>query len=101
MCIRDRLKSARPIDNIIEKSDAKGFRIFIDSVEAVNALANRLNDVVHKNGVVKVPLNVVVVDNALVGDVEIELPDKYLISPDIIGAIRHIDGVSHVERMAD
>ena len=95
------LKGAQLIHSIIEKSDSKGFRIFIDSVEAVNALAKRLNGASPKNGGVKVPLNVVVVDDTLVGDVEIELPDKYLVSPEIIGAIRHIDGVAHIERMTD
>ena len=44
-------------------------------------------------------LNVVVMDTELVGDLEIELPDHYLISPDVIGAIKHIDGVTHVERI--
>ena len=93
------LKSVQPIRTVIEKSDGNGYRVFINSVEAVNALAERLLDKTPKNDVVKVPLNVVVMDSELVGDLEIELPDNYLISPDVIGAIKHIDGVTHVERI--
>ncbi len=93
------LKGVQPIKTIIEKSDANGYRVFINSVDAVNALAKRLLDKPLKNDVVKVPLNLVIMDSGLVGELEIELPDNYLISPDVIGAIRHIEGVTHVERI--
>ena len=93
------LKGVQPIKTIIEKSDANGYRVFINSVDAVNALAKRLLDKPLKNDVVKVPLNLVIMDSGLVGELEIELPDNYLISPDVIGAIKHIEGVTHVERI--
>ena len=93
------LKGVQTIEKIVEKSDASGFRIFIDSIEAVNGLVERLRSAASKTDLQKVPLNLVVVDTALSGDVEIKLADRYAISPDLIGAIKHIDGVVHIERM--
>ena len=92
------LKNAQPIERIIEKSNANGFRIFVESVNAVNALAKRLLGS-STDDMAKVPVNVVVIDDRFEGDVEIELPNTYLISSDIIGAIKHIEGVAHIERM--
>ena len=94
------LKGVQAIEKIVEKSDANGFRIFIDSIEAVNALVKRLESFSHKAHVKKVSLNLVVVDSNLLGDVEIKLADTYSVNPDLIAAIRHIDGVVHVESMA-
>ncbi|MDG2474652.1 MAG: DNA polymerase III subunit alpha [Paracoccaceae bacterium] len=93
------LKGANPIKKIVEKADSSGFRVFVESVEAVNALAMRLRDDSSKTDVMAVPLNVVVINTGLAGDIEIELPDNYLISPDLIGAIKHIEGVTHLERI--
>ncbi len=93
------LKGVQPINQIIQKADLTGFRVFVKSVGAVNALANRLlESSLNEKGMV-VPLHLVVMDHNLLGEVEIQLPDKFVISPDIIGAIKHIDGVAHVERM--
>ena len=94
------LKGVQAIEKIVEKSAANGFRIFVASVEAVDALVDRLGSFGQKANVQKVPLNLVVVDNSLLGDVEIKLADTYSVNPDLIGAIRHIDGVVHVESMA-
>ena len=63
------------------------------------ALSKRLNSTVSKTDIVKVPLNIVVVDKNLKGEVEIQLNDQFQITQDVIGAIKHINGVSHVEPM--
>ena len=94
------LKGVQAIEKIVEKSDANGFRIFIESIEAVDALVDRLGSVLPKTNVQKVPLSLVVVDNNLLGDVEIKLGDRYSVNPDLIGAIKHIEGVVHVERVS-
>ena len=94
------LKGVQAIEKIIEKSDGNGFRIFIESIEAVNALVDRLGNLPPKHNGNKVPLNLVVVDKNLQGDVEIKLAEAYSVNPDLIGAIKHIDGVVHVERMS-
>jgi DNA polymerase-3 subunit alpha len=94
------LKGVQDIEKIIEKSDGNGFRIFIESIEAVNALVDRLGNLPPKHNGNKVPLNLVVVDKNLQGDVEIKLAEAYSVNPDLIGAIKHIDGVVHVERMS-
>ena len=94
------LKGVQAIEKIIEKSDGNGFRIFIESIEAVNALVDRLGNPLPNHNGNKVPLNLVVVDKNLQGDVEIKLAKTYSVNPDLIGAIKHIDGVVHVERMS-
>ena len=93
------LKGVQAIETAVKKSDSSGFRIFIESIEAVTALVDRLGSVPMKTNEQKVPLNLVVVDSKLFGDVEIRLADSYSFNSDLIGAIKHIDGVVHVERM--
>ncbi len=93
------LKSVQTIDKIIEKCELGGLRIFLKSVEAVNALAERLKESDERNDSPKVPINIVVVAPELRNEVEIELQNNYSISPAMIGAIKHIDGVAHIERM--
>ena len=95
------LKGVQSIEKIVEKIDANGFRIFVESIDAVNALYARLKDTPPTTNIQKVPLNLVVVDNKLLGDVEIKLASSYSVSPDLIGAIKHIEGVVHVERMSE
>ena len=94
------LKGVQAIEKIIEKSDGNGFRIFIESIEAVNALVDRLGNPLPKHNITKVPLNLVVIDKNLQGDVEIKLAETYSVNPDLIGAIKHIEGILHVERMS-
>ena len=93
------LKGVQPIEKIIEKSNSNGFRIFIESVDAVKALAIRLESLVTQHNGQKVPLDLVIIDKGLPGEVEIKLAEHYLINPDLIGAIKHIEGVKHVERI--
>ena len=93
------LKGVQPIEKIVSKSKAAGFRIYIDKVEAISALAKRLDDFPLKTEIQKVPINLVVVNQDLPGDVEIKLSDNYSINPDLLGAIKHINGVVHIERL--
>ena len=93
------VRGIQPISKIVEGSRLLGFRIFIESSEAVSLLASRLNSCSSGGEQQRVSVKVVVVDRSLPGDVEISLAKSYGLTPEIVQAIKQIKGVVHIEKL--
>jgi DNA polymerase-3 subunit alpha len=97
--VRLRLKIAKTVDSFVANTGHKGFMIYINKENAVTSLAKRLDSHNEIEGIEKVAVNLVVINKDLPGDVQISLPNPYSISMEMIGAIKHIDGVVHIEKI--
>jgi len=91
-------RSVQLIDEAVEDAAAMGLKIFVDSPQALESVSTRLEDAVQT---VKTrgrgPVNLVLLDPSLPGEVEIGLPDAYPLNAQVKGAIKHVAGVVHVE----
>ena len=60
-------------------------------------MATRLSEAARTRSRGAGPVNLVLMHPELPGEVEVALPDRYPITPQIKGAIKHVAGVAHVE----
>jgi DNA polymerase-3 subunit alpha len=98
--IRARIQSAEPLDKAAEKLQ-KGLRVFLRDAAPLDAVSKRLDPAA--SGALRAPqgkadgeVNVVL----MLGDgaeVEIKLPGRFKVSPQIAGAIKAVPGVVQVE----
>jgi DNA polymerase III subunit alpha len=91
-------KAAQPIDVAVAGAASAGLRVFVDDAAAAPSLATRLAAVARgatarRRG----PINLVLMHPELPGEVEIALPDPYPMTPQIMGALKTLPGVVHVE----
>ena len=83
-----------PVDNAIAGVAAKGLKVFLNHPEAVPSMARILeNDIKGTRG----PINLLLSHPDLPGDVEITLPGKYPVNPQMKSALKSVDGVLEVE----
>jgi len=89
--VRARIQSAEPLDQAAARIQ-KGLRVFLRDAAPIEPLARRLDD--QGDGEVKLVLE-------LNGgaQVEVKLPGRFKVSPQIAGAIRAVPGVVNVELM--
>ena len=93
--VRVRINSCEKLDAVTARHQ-KGLRIFLRSAEPIEGIARRLADgTAGESGSGEVSL-IVLVDDAQ-AEVEVSLPGKYAVSPQIAGAIKAIPGVVAVE----
>ncbi len=93
--VRVRINSCEKLDPVTAKHQ-KGLRIFLRSPEPIEGIARRLADgKTGEKGAGEVSL-ILLVDDAH-AEVEVSLPGKYSVSPQIAGAIKAIPGVVAVE----
>lgn len=93
--VRVRINSCEKLDPVTAKHQ-KGLRIFLRSPEPIEGIARRLADgKAGEKGAGEVSL-ILLVDDAH-AEVEVSLPGKYSVSPQIAGAIKAIPGVVAVE----
>jgi DNA polymerase-3 subunit alpha len=97
--VRSRIQSAEPLDSAAEKMQ-KGLRVFVRSQAPIESVARRLdpalidfNRAAQGNGDGEVSM-VLLLDAA---EVEIKLPGRFKISPQIAGALKAVPGVVQVE----
>lgn len=94
--VRARIQSAEPLEDAAGKVQ-KGLRVFLDSASPIDSVAKRLEVVpgraAARNGDGEVSV-VLLLDQA---EVEIRLPGRFRISPQIAGAIKAVPGVVQVE----
>jgi DNA polymerase-3 subunit alpha len=91
-------RAAQPIDAAVAGASAAGLRIFLDDPAAAPSLATRLtaaarDPATRRRG----PVSLILLDPDLPGEVEITLPDPYPITPQVLGALKTVTGVVHVE----
>ena len=88
--VKPRIESVEPLDAAAARQK-QDMRIFVRDGQPVNALVERLK----QNGDAKVSV-VIIVDQGG-EEIEVELPGKRLVSPQIAGALRAVPGVVSVE----
>ena len=93
--VRARIQSAEPLDAAAEKVQ-KGLRVFLRSVEPLDAVDKRLEPVPGRASKADGEVNMVLM---LAGgaEVEVRLPGRFKVSPQIAGAIKAVPGVVQVE----
>lgn len=91
-------KAVTPIDTALAGTASMGLRIFLGDVDAPNSLATRLasaeqtTELRHRG-----PIQLVLMDPGLPGEIEVDLPGNYPLTPQTIGALKSAPGVVHVE----
>jgi DNA polymerase III subunit alpha len=97
--VRARIQSAEPLEDAAGKAQ-KGLRVFLDSPKPIDSVARRL-ELLPSDGGRGAPRNgdgevsmVLLLDEA---EVEIRLPGRFKLSPQIAGAIKAVPGVVQVE----
>src|SRR4051794_37204935 len=88
--VRARIQSAEPLDAAVARCQ-KGMRIFLRNDEPIPSVESRLRE----RGEGEVSL-VLILDSGE-REVEVKLPGRYQVSPQIAGALRAAPGVVHVE----
>jgi DNA polymerase III subunit alpha len=93
--VRARIQSAEPLDAAAEKVQ-KGLRVFLRSVEPLDGVDKRLEPVPGRASKADGEVNMVLL---LAGgaEVEVRLPGRFKVSPQIAGAIKAVPGVVQVE----
>jgi len=83
-----------PVDSAIAGAAAKGLKVYVNQPEAVPIMARILeNDVKGMRG----PINLILSAPDLPGDVEITLPGKFPVNPQMKSALKSVEGVVEVE----
>ncbi|MEM8871146.1 MAG: DNA polymerase III subunit alpha [Pseudomonadota bacterium] len=90
-------RGVQPIDAAVAGADPMGLRIFVREPVAVSSVATRLSEAARTPASQAGPVNLILMHPDLPGEVEIPLPTKYPITPQIMSAIKHVPGVAHVE----
>ncbi|MFO1209395.1 MAG: DNA polymerase III subunit alpha [Amaricoccus sp.] len=91
-------KAAQPIDLAVANAASTGLRIYVGDAVAASSLAARLGGVAREAGARRRgPVNLVLMHPELPGEVEIALPDRYPMSPQVTAALKSAPGVVHIE----
>ncbi|MCK0195644.1 DNA polymerase III subunit alpha [Ancylobacter sp. 6x-1] len=93
--VRARIQTAEPLDAAASKMQ-KGLRIFLRSPDPLESLATRLTPLAGGRGDGEVAFVVLVGDKGGT-EVEIKLPGRFALSPQIAGALKAVPGVVQVE----
>jgi DNA polymerase-3 subunit alpha len=90
--VRVRIQSVEPLDAAAVRVQ-KGFRVFVEDLGAIDSIARRLPS----KGDGEVSLVIRLADAA--SEVEVKLPGRFAVSPQIAGAIKAVPGVQAVMEM--
>ena len=100
--VRARIQTVEPLDAAAEKMQ-KGLRVFVNSDQPIESVAKRLEPAragsarsANDKGDAEITM-VLMLDKDT--DVEVRLPGRYKVSPQIAGAIKAVPGVIQVEAM--
>jgi DNA polymerase-3 subunit alpha len=91
-------RAVQPIDDATAGAASAGLRIFVNDDGAASSLAKCLGSIgnevrTRRRG----PVVLVLTHPELPGEVEIELPEPYPVTPQILNAIKSLPGVVHAE----
>jgi DNA polymerase-3 subunit alpha len=91
-------RAAQPVDVAVAGAAGRGLRVFLNAAAAAPSLAARLEDASRAaRSRSRGPVHVVLTDPQLPGEVEVVLPHAYPVTPQVVGALRAVAGVTHVE----
>ena len=93
-------RSVGPADSLVAEAGATGLRIFVGEPQALPTVAKVLEDAAGaaKNAA-RGPIQLLLLDPGLPGDVEMDLGREFPINPQIKGAIKSLEGVLSVEEI--
>jgi DNA polymerase-3 subunit alpha len=95
--VRARIQTVEPLDQAAEKLQ-KGLRVFLRSGEPIEGVAKRLEPAARSDkGDAEVSMILILEGGA--SEVEVKLPGRYKVSPQIAGAIKAVPGVIEVQAM--
>ena len=93
-------RSVGPVDSVVAQAGATGLRVFIDTARAVELVGTILDDAAKAaKGAAKGPVQLLLMDSSLPGEVELDLGQDFAINPQIKGALKSLDGVVEVEEL--
>ena len=91
-------RSAQPMDHIVSQLGSVGLRVYLQEVEAISLVATVLEDATKATRTgAKGPVSLCLINQTLPGEVDMELGQNYLVSPQIKGALKSLPGVLMVE----
>ncbi|WP_111431007.1 DNA polymerase III subunit alpha [Rhodobacteraceae bacterium DSL-40] len=91
-------KGAQPIDLALRSTASAGLRLFVDEERALGSLATRLGMIKSETRSAPLgPVSIVLMGADLPGEVELALPEPFPVTPQVIGALKAVQGVVHVE----
>jgi len=91
-------RSVEPVDRVVADAGASGFRVFLDDITAPPAVAALLERfTAEADPRMRGPVSLCLLGEGLPGEVELELPGLYAVSPQIKGALKSLGGVVMVE----
>ncbi len=93
--VRARIQTAEPLDAAASKMQ-KGLRIFLRSPDPLDSLATQLSPMATGRGEGEVAFVLLVGENGGT-EVEIKLPGRFTLSPQVAGALKAVPGVVAVE----
>ncbi|AXT29310.1 DNA polymerase III subunit alpha (plasmid) [Ruegeria sp. AD91A] len=93
-------RSVGPADSLVAEAGATGLRIYVDEAQAVPSVAKVLEDAASAaKGAARGPIQFMLLDPSLPGDVEMDLGREFPINPQIKGAVKSLEGVMTVEEI--
>ena len=90
--VRARIQTVEPLDQAAEKMQ-KGLRVFMRDNQPIEGVAKRLEP----KGDAEISMILILEDGA--SEVEVKLPGRYKVSPQIAGAIKAVPGVIEVQAL--
>jgi DNA polymerase-3 subunit alpha len=100
--VRARIQTVEPLDQAAEKLQ-KGLRVFLNSNLPIESVAKRLEPA--QAGPARAPngsdaeISMILILEGGASEVEVRLPGRYKVSPQIAGAIKAVPGVVQVEAL--
>jgi len=96
--IRARIQSAEPLDQAASKLQ-KGLRVFLRSDQPIEGVAKRLEPARSTPDKGDAEVSMILILEGGASEVEVKLPGRYKVSPQIAGAIKAVPGVIEVQAM--
>ncbi|MEL7011721.1 MAG: DNA polymerase III subunit alpha [Pseudomonadota bacterium] len=91
-------RSVSPIDNVVADAGQSGLKIFVEDEAVLAKVARVLEDAANAKGG-RGPISFCLMNPDLPGEVEMDVPGLYPVSPQIRGALRSLGGVVTVEEV--
>jgi len=91
-------RSVAPIDSVVADAGVTGLRIFLDEQETIGPVAQLLQEAgAGARKAARAPVRLCLLDPGLMGEVEVDLGEEFVINPQIKAAVKSLDGVLTVE----
>jgi DNA polymerase-3 subunit alpha len=95
--VRARIQTVEPLDRAAEKMQ-KGLRVFLRSDQPIEAVAKRLEPA-PRTAQGDAEISMILILDGGASEVEVKLPGRYKVSPQIAGAIKAVPGVIEVQAL--